>query len=270
MALSLENGTNGQTKNVPRAVGLYRLACDAGDGAGCMHLGRMYDSPHAGVSMDRGKARQLFAQACEAGDAAACTYSGLAITKGEGATADPARGALLFAKACDGGDMRGCGMLGNAYSNGAGAPQNDQRAAALLRQACDGGQLTFCGGLGTLTASARGGLTRDSVKAVALWRQACTAAASNAESCAALGTAYLRGSGTAKDDGRGVQYLSQACEGGLAAGCTALAAAYETGTAVTVKSVTRAAEFYKRGCDGGDQKACAWVRANPQPAPAKK
>ncbi len=264
-ALNAETGSGGQSRNVPRAVGLYRLACDAGDGAGCMNLGRMYDSRHDGVAMDRGKARQLFAQACEAGNAPACTLSGLAAAKGEGGPADASKAVLLYAKACDGGDMQGCGLLGMAYMTATGAQQNDQRAASLLQQSCVGGYTSACGGLGVMVASGRGGQSRDSTKAVTLWRQACTGAQSNAESCANLGGAYLRGSGVAKDDLRAVQYFSQACEGSYAPGCTSLAAAWESGTSVTAKSVTRATEFYKRGCAGGDQRACAWVAANPQP-----
>ena len=266
LALNLEYGRNSQTKNVPRAVGLYRLACDAKDPDGCMNLGRMYDSRHDGVSMDRGKARQLFAEACDAGSAEACTYVGLAASKGEGGAVDDAKAATLFAKACDGGHLLGCSLLGSAYAIGRGTPKNESRAAALLQRGCTTTETTGCATLGTLTANGRGGLQRDSVKAIGFWRQACAAAASSAEGCTYLGAGYLRGSGVMHDDVRAGQYLSAGCEGGFAVGCTLLAGMYESGTAVTAKSVVRAAEFYKRGCDGGDQKACEWVKANPQPA----
>ena len=268
LAQNLEYGRNGVAPNGPRAVGLYRLACDARDPDACMHLGRMYDSRHDGVSMDRGRARTLFAQACDGGSAAACTYIGLATAKGEGAAADAAKAAMLYAKACDGGHLQGCGLLGIAYSTATGAPQSDTRAAPLLQRACTGGEARACGELGVLHASARGGLTRDSVKAVALWRQGCTAFDVASDACAWLGAAYLRGSGVSRDDGRAVQYLSQGCEGGFAPGCTMLAGVYEAGSTVTAKSVTRAATFYKRACDAGEPRACAWIRANPQP-PAK-
>ncbi len=268
LAQNLEYGRNSVTQNVPRAVGLYRLACDAGDPEACMHLGRMYDSRHDGVSMDRGRARTLFAKACDGGSAEACTYIGLATAKGEGTTADAAKAATLYAKACDGGHLQGCALLGIAYSTGTGAPQNDTRAASLLQRACGGGETLACGELGVLQASARGGMTRDSVKAVALWRQGCSAFDTAADACAWLGNAYLRGSGVSRDDGRAVQYLSQGCEGGFALGCTMLAGVYEVGSSATVKSATRAATFYKRACDAGEPRACAWIRANPQ-APAK-
>ena len=267
--LNSEYARNGATKSVPRALGLYKLACDVGDADGCMNLARMYDSRKDGVSMDRGRARLLFKQACDAGSAVACTNIGLAVSRGEGAPADPSKAAMLFAKACDGGDLQGCGLLGVAYLAGNGAPQNDARALVLLQRACTGNVTMACGALGTLHAGGRGGLARDSVRAAELWRQGCTADAGTGEACTNLGNAYMRGSGIARDEGRAVQYLSQGCEGGSASACTGLGAAWEKGTSVTAKSVTRAALFYKRGCDGGDQSACAWVRANPQPPPAK-
>ncbi|MES3036130.1 MAG: caspase family protein [Gemmatimonadota bacterium] len=264
---NLEIGRNGQTRNVPRALGLYRLACDAKDPDGCMHLGRMYDSRFDGVSMDRGKARQLYAQACDLGSAAACTYLGLSASKGEGGPVDVTRAATLFTKACDGAHMQGCALLGAAYATGKGVSQNETRAASLLQRACAVGEPSACATLGTMTASGRGGITRDSVAAIGHWRQACTLAGI-AEGCAYLGAGYLRGSGVMHDDVRAGQYLSQGCEGGFAVGCTLLGSMYEKGSAVTAKSITRAAEFYKRGCSGGDAKACQWVTANPQP-PAK-
>jgi TPR repeat protein len=170
----------------------------------------------------------------------------------------------------DGGNMTGCGRLGVAYARGMGISKNESRAADLLQRACTEGRSFACNALGTMTANGRGGLTRDSVKAIGFWRQACTARVNNAESCANLGAGYLRGAGVMRDDVRAGQYLSQGCEGGAAAGCTQLASMYEAGTSVTAKSVTRAAEFYKRGCAGGDQQACEWVRKNPQPAAPKK
>ncbi len=268
--LNFEYGRNSAAKSVPRAIGLYKVACDVQDPDGCMNLGRMYDSRHEGLSMDRGKARQLFTRACDDGSAAACTYIGLATAKGEGGPADDTKAAVLYAKACDGGHLEGCAMLGAATAAGNGTAQNDARAATLLERACSGGDAVGCNVLGILTANGRGGLTRDSVKAIGFWRQACTAASSSAESCAYLGAGYLRGAGVMRDDVRAGQYLSQGCEAGFAPSCSWLASMYESGSSVTAKSVTRAAEFYKRGCDGGDQKACAWIRANPQPVPAKK
>lgn len=265
LAQNLEQGRNGQTRNAPRALGLYRMACDVKDPDGCMHLGRMYDSRFDGLSMDRGKSRQLYAQACDLGSAAACTYLGLAASKGEGGPVDDAKAAELYTKGCDGSHMQGCALLGAAFATGKGIRQNDTRAASLLQGACAVGEPSACATLGTMTANGRGGIARDSVAAIGHWRQACTLAGI-AEGCAYLGAGYLRGSGVMHDDVRAGQYLSQGCEGGFAVGCTLLGSMYEKGSAVTAKSSTRAAEFYKRGCSGGDQKACQWVTANPQPA----
>jgi len=106
----------------------------------------------------------------------------------------------------------------------------------------------------------------DRSKARQLFAQACTGTPGVAESCTYLGTGYLRGSGVMRDDVRAGQYLSQGCEGGVAVRCTVRASMYETGTSVTATIVTRAVEFHARGGTGGDQKACAWIAAHPQPA----
>ncbi len=269
--LNLEYGRNGVTQNVPQALGQYRLACDAQDPDGCMNLGRMYDAPHQGISMDRGKARQYFATACDGNSAYACTALGLAASKGEGGPVDDRKAMQLFAKGCDGGNMQGCGMLGLGYVAGRGTSQDEVRGRSLLTVGCNGKDTPSCNGLGSLYANGRGGAARDSAKAMSLWRDACTGAPSMPEACANLGAGYLRGSGVMRDDGRAGSFLSQGCEGGVAMGCTLLATMYEAGSAVTTKSVARAAEYYKRGCDGKDERACEWIRKNPQPAaPPKK
>ena len=268
--LNLEYGRNNVTQNVPQAVAQYRLACDARDPEGCMNLGRMYDAPHAGVSMDRGKARQYYATACDGNVAYACTALGLAASKGEGGPVDDKKSLLLFAKGCDAGSMQGCGMLGLGYATGKGVAQDEVRGRSWLTAGCNGKDAESCNALGVLVANGRGGVARDSAKAMTLWRTACNGTPSIPSACANLGAGYLRGSGVMRDDVRAGSFLSQGCEGGVAMGCTLLASMYETGTSVTAQSVARAATFYKRGCDGGDQAACEWIKKNPQPAAPKK
>ena len=263
--LNLEYGRNNVSQSVALATAQYRVACDAQDPDGCMNLGRMYDSPHQGVSMDRGKARQYFTAACDGGSGYACTAMGLAAVKGEGGPADDRKAVALFAKGCDAGDMRGCGQLGLAMVAGKGVAVDEVRGRSWLAAGCSGKDAQSCSALATMFANGRGGVARDSAKAMTLWRDACNGSPSIAEACGNLGSGYLRGSGVMRDDVRAGSFLSQSCEGGFAMGCTLLATMYESGTAITARSVTRAAEFYKRGCDGGDQKACAWITANPQP-----
>jgi TPR repeat protein len=272
LGLKLEKGTDGQTRNVAKATEMFRTACDVNDPAGCMNLGRMYDSRHDGVSMDRGKARQYFTKACDGGNGYACTALGIAAQKGEGGPVDDTKASLLLAKGCDGGSMQGCGLLGIAYANGKGVTQDEVRGRSWMQAGCNGNDAQSCNALAQMHANGKGGVPRDSVKAITFWKQACTSPQGVAEACANLGAGYLKGAGVMRDDVRAGQYLSQGCEGGVALGCTLLASMYETGTSVTAKSVTRAAEFYKRGCDGKNEAACAWITAHPQalPQPPKK
>ena len=163
--------------------------------------------------------------------------------------------------------MPGCGLLGIAYATGKGIAVDEVRGRSWMQAGCNGNDAQSCAGLALMHANGRGGVPRDSVRAIGFWKAACTNAQSVAESCAYLGAGYLTGSGVAHDDVRAAQYLSQGCEGGVAMGCTLLASMYEAGTTVTAKSVTRAAEFYKRGCDGKSATACAWITAHPQALP---
>ena len=178
---------------------------------------------------------------------------------------DDTKALFFLAKGCDGGSMQGCGLLGIAYANGKGVTQDEVRGRSWMQAGCNGSDAQSCNALAQMHANGKGGVPRDSVKAITFWKQACTSPQSVAESCANLGAGYLKGAGVMRDDVRAGQYLSQGCEGGVALGCTLLASMYETGTSVTAKSVTRAAEFYKRGCDGKNEAACAWITAHPQP-----
>ena len=54
-----------------RAVEVNRQACDGGDAAGCINLGRMYEEGH-GVAQDQAKAVTLYRKACEMGLERAC------------------------------------------------------------------------------------------------------------------------------------------------------------------------------------------------------
>ena len=271
LGLKTEKGQDGVAQSNARAAELFRTACDVGDAAGCMNLGRMYDSRHDGISMDRGKARTYFTKGCDGGDGFACTAMGLAASSGDGGPVDDKKAFLLFGKGCDLGNSQGCGLLGIAYTLGKGVAQDEVRGRSWMNSGCNGDDAATCNLLARIYASGRGGVARDSVKAILLWKKACINHTNSIpEACANLGEGYLKGIGVLRDDVRAAQYLSVGCEGGIAQGCTLLASMYDAGSSVTAKSVPRAAELYKRGCDGGNQTACAWIKEHPQPAAPKK
>ena len=67
------------------------------------------------------------------------------------------------------------------------------------------------------------------------------------------------------DSGRAAEFFRKGCEGRDAkVGCFNLAYAYEVGSGVP-KDPAKAAELYKRACDAGSQIACKFVKG-----PAKK
>jgi TPR repeat protein len=56
----------GVPKDLNRAAGLFKRACDAGGSVGCLDLGSMYLRGE-GVPKDRNRAADLFEKACNAG-----------------------------------------------------------------------------------------------------------------------------------------------------------------------------------------------------------
>jgi TPR repeat protein len=56
----------GVARDLNRAAGLFKRACDAGGSGGCLNLGLMYEHGR-GMPKDRSRAADLFKQACDGG-----------------------------------------------------------------------------------------------------------------------------------------------------------------------------------------------------------
>lgn len=76
-------------------------------------------------------------------------------------------------------------------------------------------------------------------------------------SCVMLGTMYHLGDGVSQNFSRARELYAQACNGGLAEGCSHLGFMYENGH--TTQNYTKAIEFYEKACDLGDANGCASV-----------
>lgn len=130
------------TPDYPRAVRMFRRACDLGDLDACASLGVLYQTggPKAGPAhatvRDFGKARHYYGLACNggmegsclslsivdvlaaaesgcaAGDPVGCRELAWRASLGAEVRKDPARAVDLAARACDGGDGLGCALLG--------------------------------------------------------------------------------------------------------------------------------------------------------------
>ena len=94
LGLMYESGTWVEKKDIPRALELYKRACDADVGYGCLHLGTLY-ADGTGVTKVQGKASQLFERArkllkssCSDDDGPSCRFLATCL----GASRPPPRG----------------------------------------------------------------------------------------------------------------------------------------------------------------------------------
>lgn len=117
-------------------------ACEAGDGAACFHLGRVFqeDASHPARVWER-----LFAAACAGGHAGGCTNRAAGIRNGDydddlfARRGKSERESCLrrsFERACRGEDAWGCAMLGQSWRVGEGGPSNRGQARRAYDEAC--------------------------------------------------------------------------------------------------------------------------------------
>jgi hypothetical protein len=74
--------------------------------------------------------------------------------------------------------------------------------------------------------------------------------------CADLGMRYYLGKGITRNQVRANALFKKACDGGVAHACYNLANSYEEGEGVE-KDLEQARLFYQRACEAGDQEACS-------------
>jgi TPR repeat protein len=86
-------------KDMPRAIGLYEKACDAGEPSGCAMAGLFYVEGRKGVRKDYAKALALDTKGCEADVAAACNNLGVIYDSGKGVERDVEKAAELYGSA---------------------------------------------------------------------------------------------------------------------------------------------------------------------------
>lgn len=118
----------------PRAIELFRDACDHGSARGCLRLGDVY---HAGVLHDDAEEASYYRKACDAGANLGCVSAGKAYLDGKGVSADAEVAALLFSKVCDRGNASGCFELARLYERGEGVKKNAARAFELFMKSCN-------------------------------------------------------------------------------------------------------------------------------------
>lgn len=211
-------------KNDIRALDFYTRGCSHGDARGCYSMGVLHDQGR-GASVSASRAAAAYEQACAAGVSMACTDVGFLYERGLGTMKDPVRAAEMFRRGCDGSpceapNIRGCVNLGNAYRDGIGVAKDPARAAEIFRATCE------------RTVQA------DEEK-------------SRLRACVLLGALEISGLGVPENIESGLARSSDGCARGDAFGCFNVAAIH-----ASREDFVRAAELYRKSCEGGDAEAC--------------
>ncbi|MBT3223488.1 MAG: sel1 repeat family protein, partial [Proteobacteria bacterium] len=146
---------------------LLRFACDAGELAGCVRLGKMLQVGEL-MPMDYWKAVTLYEKACEGGHVAGCNSMGLAYELGVGGAKDPEMAMSFYWRACEEGHVSACQNLNRTFRYGVDL----ERAAPVYRMSCEGGHGLGCFRLGSLYLKGQG-VEEDPAMAANFFRQAC-------------------------------------------------------------------------------------------------
>jgi uncharacterized protein len=117
----------------PRAVSLFRAACDEGSARGCMRLGDAY---HRGLLQGDEQEVDCYRRACDAGANLGCVSAGRAYLSGRGAAADPVLAATLFGRVCERGNAPACFELARLYDAGVGVKKDPSKSFELFQKAC--------------------------------------------------------------------------------------------------------------------------------------
>lgn len=135
-----------------------------------------------------------------------------------------------------------------------GLPQSACVGGPACERECERGVATACTRAGLATVES------DPLRAVGLLQRACDG--TDGAGCAALGELYERGKGIKADPARGFQMKALACDRRHGPSCVTIARAYEKGAfalkdnARIAGELSRAAQFFYKGCDAGAATAC--------------
>jgi TPR repeat protein len=162
---------------------------------------------------------------------------------------------------CDGADaFVSCLELANMYLLGRGVTRDYVRAVALYSKACEAGNMIGCRDLGGMYADGQG-VERDEARGVALYRRACDGG--DPSGCLNLGYMYQSGRGVPKDDMLARPLYEMACNNGEPIGCRNLGNFYLGGRGGLTRDEARGQALLQKACKGGDDTACLQLEGKP-------
>jgi TPR repeat protein len=240
-------------KSPADAVGLYTRACDGGSAMGCNNLGLVYLEGRSGQARDVAKAVRLLQRACDLNPGSmGCTNLGFLLHQGETVPKDEVRALGLLARACDAQSWQGCYWLGEIY---AGSERNDPALALQVwERACKAGDQRSCTGQALFLVEGKGGVTKDTKRAVPLLETACKKEV--AAACTLLGNLTIEGDGVTRDVERARSVYAKGCTDDNPQGCYIYGLVCASGR-LGEEYVERAESLLRHACDLRYADACA-------------
>lgn len=177
---------------------------------------------------------------CDAKQADACVELGYRLEYGKGMAKDASQALALYQQACDLKSGFGCKSVADAFKNGEGVAADAARAAGLYGKACDLEEAEACVELAMMHEKGEG-VPKDASRFDSLFERGCKL-----------------GSGVCQD----IAYFHHVlpyegdCAKGDAEACSHIGDAYYGGPDYLIVKKDKAAEHFRKACDGNYAQAC--------------
>ena len=260
----------GLSPDKQRATKLYERGCKLGSGWSCTNFGAIL-----AARRNQEGAFESYSKGCEMGYAGGCFSVGVAYEMGRGVARDRTKAHAIYTQNCsERTHLNSCFNAGNMYANGIGVRRSGQKAVEVFELICRKKDAEACWRAGQLYARGTQDLPRSSIAAASFYKQACDGG--YAKGCNRIARAYRLGEGVPQDPKQEEEYrrkacvagdldvcrqnwADEACTKGPSTVCYGLGLRFVRGTGGFEKSRKKATDFFSRGCERLDAKACNGV-----------
>lgn len=232
--------------NEPEKVDPAEQSCLNGDADQCNNIGLKFEKQSP---PDHKSSAEYFEKSCDHGGAHGCSNLASAYLDGRGVQKDLNQARTLFKKACDGNSAQACNNLGAMHNNGNGGSQNTERAAEFFDKACSMRSAQACNNLAAIRLK-----EGDASQAAILTTKSCKLG--HPVGCRNLGWMFENGIGVFESPARAVELYKDACEAGIAKGCSSLAESYASGKGHSQPDQVTARIHFAKACELGDETGC--------------
>ncbi|WP_191337713.1 tetratricopeptide repeat protein [Helicobacter pullorum] len=242
---------SGDAQSCKKAILIEQELCIKGDDQSCFKVGLEYYKGEK-IKQDFLAAYEFFNKVCDKNSGkenlSACTILGVMFVRGEGVKQNFQKAKEYFDLSCQQREGMGCLNLGRLYEEGKGVQRDIKKSLEYYAIACQQNHFLAC----TIYAEKleKGeGIEKNPSSAATLYLQSCDNGILPA--CHNLGLMYYNGNGVRQDLQKSIQLLEYACQQGWAHSCNKMGSFY-----TEEMKLEKAENFYKRGCDLGDESSC--------------